>query len=258
VDQDPLILALLSAGVAHCRAVAVEHGGLLASLFLAGLLGSATHCVGMCGPLVLAQTMTRLETRPAAAMRELDRLTGAALLPYHLGRATTYAALGAATAGLTAGMVAVTGLRWLSAVLLALAAVLFVGYAVRQVGSRLRWRWFDAAIESGWSRTLGRFVRPLFGRPLGWRGYVLGVALGFLPCGFLYGAVAASAASRHPLSGALAMLAFALGTVPALMTVGLAGHVAGSRFRGSAVRLAPALMLVNAAGLSYLAWRSIA
>jgi sulfite exporter TauE/SafE len=258
VDQDPLILALLSGGVAHCRAVAVEHGGLLASLFLAGLLGSATHCVGMCGPLVLAQTVARLGTRSAGEMRELDRLTGAALVPYHLGRATTYAALGAAAATLTGGMAEATNLRWLSAALLALAAVLFVGYAVRQVGARLRWRWFAEAAGNVWSRTLGRFVRPLFACPVGWRGYILGVALGFLPCGFLYGAVAAAAASGHALSGALAMLAFVLGTVPALMTVGLAGHVAGKRFRETAARLTPALMLVNAAGLSYLAWRSIA
>jgi sulfite exporter TauE/SafE len=258
VDQDPFILALLSAGATHCRAVAVEHGGLLASLFLAGLFGSATHCVGMGGPLVLAQTVARLEARSADEMRELDRLTGAALASYHLGRATTYAALGAAAATLTGGMIEATGLHWLSAGLLALAAVFFVGYAVRRVGARLRWRWFAEATENGWSRTLGRFVRPLFARPLGWRGYLLGVALGFLPCGFLYGAVAAAAASGRPLSGALAMLAFALGTVPALITVGLAGHIAGSRFRETAARLTPTLMLVNAAGLSYLAWRSIA
>jgi uncharacterized protein len=80
MDNDPLILALLSNGVADCQAVAVEHGDLLASLFLAGLLGSGTHCVGMCGPFVLAQTVARLEARPAAGMRELHRL-GAALAP---------------------------------------------------------------------------------------------------------------------------------------------------------------------------------
>ncbi|HYN40044.1 MAG TPA: sulfite exporter TauE/SafE family protein, partial [Rhodospirillales bacterium] len=112
--------------------------------------------------------------------------------------------------------------------------------------------------EGGWARAIAGLARPLFARPLGWRGYLLGVALGFLPCGLLYGALAAAAASGRPLAGAFAMLAFTLGTVPALLVVGFAGHVAGRRFRDAAVRLTPALMLVNAAALSYLAWRTIA
>ena len=120
----------------------------------------------------------------------------------------------------------------------------------------------SVCLETG-ERTNGRtpsleLVRPLFARPEGWRGYILGVALGFLPCGLLYGALAAAAASGRPLAGALAMLAFSLGTVPSLLAVGVAGHVASQRFRSAALHLMPALMLVNAAVLSYLAWRTIA
>jgi len=257
--SDPLVLYLLGAGVAHCRAVVVEHGGLLASLFVAGLLGSVTHCAGMCGPFVLAQAVARLESTPARRMSEMRRLAGAALLPYHLGRATTYAALGAAAAALAAGTIATTGLRWLSPALLALAALFFLGYALVHLGwLRLRWLRSSAGGETAWSRSVGRIARPLFARPVGWRGYLLGLALGFLPCGLLYGAVAAAAASGQPLAGAFAMLAFTGGTVPVLLAVGLAGHVAGQRFREAALQLAPALMLVNAATLSYLAWRTIA
>jgi uncharacterized protein len=258
VDQDPLLLALLGASVAHCTAVAVEHGNLLVSLFLAGLLGSASHCVGMCGPFVLAQTVARLEGVPAARMTEFHRLTGAALVPYHVGRATTYVALGIAAAALAAGMVRITGLRWLSAALLVAAALFFLGYALSALGVRLRGRRTGGVADDVWARTFGRITRPLFHRPVGVRGYLLGGALGFLPCGLLYGALAASAASGQPVAGGLGMLAFALGTVPALLAVGLAGHVAGARFRSTALRVAPALMLVNAAALSYLAWRTIA
>ena len=103
---------MLAAGLAHCQAVAVEHGGLLASLFLAGLVGSATHCVGMCGPFVLAQTVARLEERPASDMREIHRLSGAALVPYHLGRATTYAGLGAIAALVAGGFIEITGAEY--------------------------------------------------------------------------------------------------------------------------------------------------
>lgn len=256
MDLNATILSVLAAGVAECHAAVETHGGLFTSLFLAGLLGSMSHCVGMCGPFVVGQVVSRLEARPAAEMREFHRLAGAALVPYHLGRATTYAALGAAAAALAGGLINVTGLKWLSAALLILAALFFAGYGLQRLGLALPLP--RGANESALARTLSRVVRPLFARPTGWRGYGLGLALGFLPCGLLYGALAAAAASAGPLSGALGMLAFAAGTVPALVAVGLAGHVAGRTWQPLAVRLMPAVMLINAAALGYLAWRTIA
>ncbi len=256
MDQESLLINLLVAGLAHCRAVTVEHGGLMASLFMAGLVGGATHCVGMCGPFVLAQTVARLESRPAAGMREIHRLSGAALAPYHLGRATTYAGLGAAGALLAGGFIDVTGLKLLSAGLLILAAMFFLGYALQRLGVYAPW--LKSGGESWWSRHVGRWARPLFDRPVGFRGYALGLALGFLPCGLLYGALAAAAASGDPLSGAFAMIAFTLGTVPALLAVGLAGHVAGQRWQGLVAGVTPVLMVFNAAALTYLAWRTVA
>jgi hypothetical protein len=242
-------------GVAHCRAVVVDHGDLMLSLLMAGLLGSATHCVGMCGPLVAAQVMARLEARPAATMRESDRWLGAALVPYHLGRMTTYVALGSIAGALAGGVIDVTGLRWLSAALLAAAAVVFLGYALDRFGIGLPRL---AGGEGWWSRQVGRRLRPLFDRPVGWRGYALGVALGFLPCGLLYGALAAAAAGGDAIAGAVAMAAFTLGTVPALLAVGMAGHVVGRQWRPAVARAVPFLLIVNASVLSYIAWRMVA
>ena len=256
VDQETLLINLLISGFAQCRAVVVEHGGLLTSLLMAGLVGSATHCVGMCGPFVLGQTVARLEARPATEMREFHRLAGAALVPYHLGRMTTYAGLGAGAAALAGGVIDMTGLKWLSAALLVLAALFFLGYAVTRL--RVSLPWLSSGGESWWSRRIGRFVRPLFDRPVGLRGYALGLALGFLPCGLLYGALAGAAASGGALSGALAMAAFAAGTVPALFAIGLAGHVVGRQWQGAVARVMPVVMMINAAALSYLAWRVIA
>jgi hypothetical protein len=256
MGEGPLLVSLLEAGAAHCRAVAVEHGGLLTTLFMAGLFGGISHCAGMCGPFVLSQTIARLETVPAGEMREFHRLTGAALVPYHLGRTTTYVVLGAVLSVVAGGVMELSGLRWLSAVLLMVAATFFAGYALQRLGILAGWP--NAAGESRWSRRLGATVRPLFARPIGWRGYALGLALGFLPCGLLYGALAAAAAAGDALAGGFGMLAFAVGTVPALLAVGLAGHVAGDRFRGTAVRVMPVVMLLNAAALSYFAWRTVA
>ncbi len=246
----------LAFGQAHCRTVAIAHGGLLSSLFVAGLLGSAAHCVGMCGPFVLGQVVARMETVPAARMSEFHRLTGAALVPYHLGRTTTYTVLGAGAAALAGTVVDLTGLRWLSAALLVLAAMFFLGYALRKLGVALPW--LATGGEGWWSRRIGRRLRPLFANPTGLRGYGLGLALGFLPCGLLYGAIAASAASGSAVSGAMGMIAFALGTVPALLAMGLAGHVARQQWQGLVARVTPVLLLFNAAALSYLAWRTIA
>ncbi len=258
VDESLFLKTILESGLAHCRVVVDDHGGLLISLFMAGLVGGPTHCVGMCGPFVLSQVTARLEDTPAAGMREWHRLSGAALVPYHLGRLTTYVLLGAAAALMVAGATAFGGFRWLSAGLLSLAALFFIGYALRGLLPRLPRFGGDAAREGAWSRRLGDRARPLFARPVGWRGYALGVALGFLPCGLLYGALAAAASGSDPLAGAFAMTAFGLGTVPSLIGVGLAGHVAGQHWRGALARIAPVLLVINAGILGTMAWRLLA
>ncbi len=258
MDPNPL-LDTLALGFAHCHAVAVDHGELLVSLFMAGLVGSIGHCVGMCGPFVLGQTVARLEATSATEMREWHRLAGAALVPYHLGRLTTYTALGAAAAAVAGEVIDLTGLKWLSAILLAAAALLFIGYALERLGVSLSRRSNRSSAATGWlSRQIAARARPLFARPVGWRGYALGIALGFIPCGLLYGALAAAAASGSALSGAFGMAAFALGTVPTLIAIGWAGHVAGQQWRGVVARVTPVLFLINAAALSWLAWSMVA
>jgi sulfite exporter TauE/SafE len=252
-DQD-LLLALLDSSLQHCRVLLQNDGGLLGSLLLAGLVGGVSHCTPMCGPFVLSQVASRLEETPVERMREWHRLSGAALLPYHLGRATTYAGLGGAAAGL-AGTIAARGpLHWLSAALMLAAALFMVGLALPSV------KRFSAGRgeTGGWNRVLERLARPLFGRPTGWRGFALGVLLGFLPCGLLYAALAAAAASGDPLAGAAGMLAFAAGTWPSLFAVGLLGHLAGQRWRAPILRYAPLLLMINAGMLTWLAWRHVA
>lgn len=243
--------ALIAAGLSHCSGVVAEQGGLLTSLFVTGLVGGVSHCIGMCGPFVLSQVGARLEKIPAARMREWHRLTGAALLPYQLGRMTTYMLLGAAGATLAGQINSLSGLRWLSAGLLLLAAVLFAGHAI----PRLRRLWQPAATVSAppTGRWINRIAAPLFAAPLGWRGYGLGLVLGFIPCGLLYAALAAAAATGDPVAGAFGMAAFCLGTMPNLFAVGLAGHLAGQRWRGLIAQAAPVLLLLNAGVLAWLA-----
>ncbi|MDQ1079994.1 sulfite exporter TauE/SafE family protein [Pseudoroseomonas cervicalis] len=235
---------------------------LMGGLFLAGLAGGATHCAAMCAPFVLAQAAAGAERSAGGPF--LTRLAGAALLPYHTGRVLGYAALGGLAGG-AAGLVegALGWPRLLLAGLLLLAALLMLGQAAARFGALLPARWQPAH----WRPRPGPARRPLLparwlgallAAPQGWRGLGLGLLLSALPCGLLYGALAGAAASGSVLAGALAMAAFCLGTVPALVGVALLGRFFGRR-AGPQLRLAgAALFALNAVLLGALAWRLLA
>ncbi|MGE0725999.1 MAG: sulfite exporter TauE/SafE family protein, partial [Alphaproteobacteria bacterium] len=113
---------------------------LAGTLLVAGLLGGLTHCTTMCGPFVLAQVAAGLE-HAGPRYGTLARLSGGALVPYHLGRLTTYVALGA-LGGALAGRAAVAAeSRWLVALLLVVAAGAFLLWSIEALaGWRPRWR----------------------------------------------------------------------------------------------------------------------
>jgi len=232
-------------------------GGLYAGLLLAGAAGSVMHCAPMCGPFVLGQVSDRLARVPAALLCERRRLGSALLAPYHAGRVITYGLLGALAGTGGAALRAAPALDWLAAGLLMAAALLFLGHAVRRLVPALAWLvpGTDRA-PAGWVRLIGRLSARL-DRTTRLGGLALGLALGFLPCGFLYAALTAVAATAGPLSGALAMACFGLGTVPSLVAVGVAGAAAGGVFRRWLRIAAPSVLLLNAAVLAVLAWERL-
>ncbi len=223
--------------------IAVEPLPVLLLLFVTGLLGSLTHCAGMCGPFVLTQVDRSLSGPKCHGFGAWQRLQGAALLPYHLGRLTTYTGLGAVSAGAGGLLVETTGWRWLLAGFLLAAAALFTAQAL---GIAVRGSAYMPA-------PLDRLTRRLAANPSGIRGYALGVALGFLPCGLLYGALATSAAAGNTLAGALAMNAFWIGTVPALVAVGWGGMLLGLRRRQMLQKLSRPMQAASALALTLLA-----
>jgi uncharacterized protein len=231
-------------------------GGLVLGLLLAGAAGGAMHCGPMCGGFVLGQVADRMARLPAAALCERRRLSAGLLLPYHLGRLTTYAGLGAAAAGSVAVLGRAPWFGDVSAALLGLAALFFLSESLRRLVPRLGRHLPGAGPMPGpWARGVARLAARIDrARPGG--GYLLGVALGFLPCGFLYSALTAAAAAGRPALGAAGMAAFALGTVPALAVVGLAGQAAGWRFQRGVARFAPAVLAGNATLLLLLAWQA--
>jgi sulfite exporter TauE/SafE len=233
-------------------------GGVILGLLLAGLAGSPMHCVPMCGPFVLGQVADRMAQVPAVRLCELQRIRGGVLLPYHLGRIATYAGLGAVAAAMGATLSRLPWLGRLSGLLLLIAALLFLGQALRRLVPGLHALLPAATVAPvGFVRLIARATGRV-DRSSGRGGLLLGLALGFLPCGFLYAALTAASASGGPVMGALAMAAFGLGTVPSLAAVGIAGHAAGRRWQRVITWAAPAVMLLNAGLLAVLAVRGFA
>ncbi len=223
----------------------------LAQLAAFGLLMSAGHCLGMCGPLVCAASLPSSETRGGTA---LARSVGA----YHAGRLASYALLGFVVGALSGLIPAPAGALPAGAVIgqavlafLAAAALLWVGLGVfgvfphaslRAVGVLSRWLHSSAGGLRGTSRR-----------------FLLGVANGFLPCGPVYTVAAATLAAGSGAGGALAMLAFGAGTVPLLVALTFGVRWTSVRWRltlqraggGLAVAMGVQLLL---RGLAALEW----
>jgi len=221
--------------------------GVIASLFMVGLAGSVAHCAAMCGPFVLAQVPV------SGDAKGWSTLVRGALIPYHLGRATTYTLLGAAAGGFGGSLAQVFPHgRLVLGIFLMIGAALFLVQALRGLGL-LQIAPSGTGLSSFAGAALARVARPLLLRRDGLAGYALGVALGFLPCGLLYGALAVAAGTGSALSGALAIAAFVASTVPALMAIGWAGAGIAQRWRALARVVVAPLQALNAAVLMIFA-----
>ena len=231
--------------------------GLPAALFLAGLAGSFLHCLGMCGPFVLGQVAGRAlsASENGQSYGELRRLRDGALLPYHLGRITTYAGLGA-LAGLIGRLIfSLPHLRSVAAALLLFAALVLLAQMLPRLASLLPANRALAPLAGLLLRLAGKKGgapgRSLFAL------YRFGLLLGFLPCGFLWSALAASAASGGAAEGALAMACFGFGTVPALAGLGWSGALFGRRHQDWLRAAALPLQGLNVAFLLWISARVI-
>ena len=162
---------------------------LLGAAFLTGLLGSV-HCVAMCGAF-------------AASCTRVPR----GLPAWHAGRIGTYALLGA-LAGAAGRLL--PGPPWLPA---AVAAALLLWFALALAGLVPEPRLIPRGLTNAASRA-ARTTSPAAQA-------AFGVANGFLPCGLVYSALSIPVALADPARGALAMIAFGAGTLPALSLAAL-------------------------------------
>ena len=221
-------------------------GGLLSSLFMAGVVGSVTHCTGMCGPFVMSFAPQAVGVTQQST---LQRLSNELLLPYHLGRVTTYMVLGIVAALLSGQAVQFSNspmvANTLPAILLGLGGLLFLLQFLGISGLKID--------MPSLPRVMQRTISQLSKNPTGLRGYVMGIILGFLPCGLLLSAVLIAAAAPNWWSAAAGMGLFGLSTIPALNAVAFIKNQIASSHPSWINGLRKGLTLANSLALFFLA-----
>jgi len=202
------------------------------SAFLLGLFGSVGHCTGMCSGVALL----------------LGRTTGARgwrVVLLHLGRVTTYSAMGLAAgalgyalAGMCGGQVGATptGFMIIQGGLAFLAAAAAIYMAVAFMGRAPSPELLLSRVTGWWGRTMRRITASRPAPPSSNQGgnsfiaglrslvstYALGLLWGMLPCGLVLMALLLAAVSGSAQRGALTMALFGLGTWPLVLGVTLA------------------------------------
>lgn len=206
-------------------AIMIDYG----MVFLTGLLGSL-HCVGMCGPLVLAYS-ARAASTSVGAWKVIGH--GAFLHgTYNLGRVLSYAAVGAI---LSAAALRLSWIRDAGAVVSIGAGIVMVFAGIAMLGLiRFPARIPLTALAGISTRLHRRLIRG--STPA----HILGLGLltPLLPCGMLYGMFARAAAASSTTEGAMIMGVFAFGMTPSLFALGSVSTFFSARVRKGAERLA--------------------
>ena len=203
---------------------------LLLTAFITGLLGSA-HCFGMCAGI---SGLFAVNSTVASLSNQLPRA-----VTYNLGRVVSYAIIGMLVASLGKG--AVAALPGLAAPIRLASGLLII-----VVGLQLAFNWrMLAPLESGGGRLWQRIApaaRGLLPVRNGWQALGLGLVWGWLPCGLVYSVLLLAATTAAPIDGALVMLAFGLGTMPAMIATGVSASKLAQFMTGK--RLGAGLLVI--------------
>lgn len=196
-----------------------------------GFLGSL-HCVGMCGPLVLALPQPQGEYGRWALL-----VSGRVL--YNIGRALMYALLGLG-AGLIGGAARFSGLQQAVSIISGVLILLWLGMP-KKLASK-------ASLATGAAQfinTLQRLLAPVLRTHFLSSQFGLGVLNGLLPCGLVFVALAGALAQSSVLASAGFMALFGLETFPAMLFFSILTGKLKNNFSSSVRRLlSPGLIVV--------------
>jgi sulfite exporter TauE/SafE len=199
----------------------------LGAAFVAGLAGSV-HCIVMCGGLAGALSMRR----PAASERlSVLRQAGA----YQLGRIGGYGLAGAIVGGLGAAIPAVADTPMLVSLARLGAALAVIAVALRLLVDWNALAWIERLGARFW-KLIHPVARDVAGRASTSRNLLLGLLWGWMPCGLVYSILLVAALHGGALQGAGIMVAFGMGTLPAMLAASLLTARLANHFRRSGIR----------------------
>ncbi|KPA51142.1 cytochrome biogenesis protein [Photobacterium leiognathi subsp. mandapamensis] len=183
----------------------------LYAAFLIGLIG-AGHCVGMCGGVAAAITIGMPENTT-------NTKRWVYLLNYNIGRLTSYTIAGALIGAALAGLSTLNGITNPLVYMRLFAAIMMI-----VLGLYIGQWWFGLTSIERIGQKFWRYISPLATTLLPLKSPVKALPFGFLwgwlPCGLVYSTLTWAAVSGSALNGATVMLAFGLGTLPAMLAIG--------------------------------------
>jgi len=205
-------------------------GASLFAVFMIGLLGSV-HCVGMCGGIVSAISVASAPVKrfPVAVVADGGSVIGVGALhtvlrivSYNLGRIGSYAVAGAIAGGVARSARTLAGVSSVQMGGYWVANLMLVALGLYLMGAWQGLTYLEFAGHGVWRR-----IQPLTKKLLpldnSLKMLAAGGIWGWLPCGMVYSVLLTAMLSGSALSGATVMLAFGLGTMPTLLTMGLFG-----------------------------------
>lgn len=193
----------------------------MALLLVIGFFGSA-HCAGMCGGIAGALALSLPPSRRGQP-GHLARFLAA----FNLGRIASYTVAGAIAGSIGSALSGALVLPYLHEIFRILAAGIVVLVGLYLTGWVPQLRQMDRLGGPLWRRLepLGRRLLPV--RNLA-HAFLYGTIWGWLPCGLVYYALVLTLSAENAAQGALFMLLFGLGTLPAVAAVGsTAGWLGG-------------------------------
>lgn len=202
-----------------------------------GFLGSFGHCVGMCGPLTVAFSLSHKQKTPTWQ----QQLYFHTLL--NLGRILSYALVGAGIGALGSVLIAsgqMAGIgsdlrRWLAI----FTGLMLIWFGLRQIKPDFlpRLPVLHPLTQGSWHNRLSAGMMKLSLQPKWWTPASLGLIWGLIPCGFLYAAQIKAAETGNLWIGCATMLAFGLGTLPTMLGVGVSTSLVSADRRSQLFQL---------------------
>lgn len=194
--------------------------------FITGILG-AGHCIGMCGGLVSALSLSEVGQKGGWLFHLL----------YNTGRITTYTFIGAVVGWLGSALAYTDKFKMVTRSLLLCSDVFVILVGLGTAGL-FTWLNVSKLDFPGPIQLMSAATAGLKRLPPALAALPLGLLFGFIPCGYLYAVAITAAQSASVTTGALMLFVFGLGTAPSLLFFGGATHWLSGKARIWMLRIA--------------------